>query len=202
MKIFKGYRLGAVLATIILVMFFVVSWFFQDQNYYKTSLFINAYVLPPIFVFLTLMGMMYQKKLQKGIYTFKEGFRFAFPNQFLGGTFALVCIVFYLNVLDTDTRDVFNYQLYDALYQQQLKEFHEADVIELPGKTKEESIEIAKSVIDNLKDIRDNLSDNVFALNNAKLWALYLSMNAFYIFNSVFLSMFLKTPKSRDKHGE
>ncbi len=191
----KNYRLGAILAILVIVMFLIVNTFFVNENYYQTVNFMNSFVIPPIFVFLTLMGLMYVKRQNKGQLTFKQGFTFSYLNQFIGGMLALAFILIYMNLIRPSTRDVFNYQLFDELYKQQVKEYEEEGVIELPGLTKEESEQQAQAVIANLKDKRDTLSENVIALNNGKFWAMVFAINLFYIFNSVFLSMFFKTPK-------
>ncbi len=191
----KNYKLGAILATLVIVMFLIVSNFFVNENYYNNVKFVNSFVIPSLFVFLTLMGLIYYKKQNKGKLSFKQGFTFCYLNQFIGGMLSLAFILFYMNLISPSTRDIFNYQLFDTLAKQQEKEVEESGVIELPGLTKEESEQQAQAVIANLKSKRDTLSENVLSITNGKFWAMVFAINLFYIFNSVFLSLFFKTPK-------
>lgn len=194
MKQLKNYKLGLVLATVVIIMFLVVSLFFLNTNYYKTSLFLNAYVLPPVFVILTLMALLYYKK-QKGYLRFKDGFTFCYLNQLIGGALSLTFILVYMNVISQETRDIFNFQFYNTQYEEALNELEISDLSEFQPKDDEEKDQ--KALLENIKHLRD-IKDNIFSFfNNGNhiLLMLVFGMNLFYIINSVFLSMFFKTSK-------
>ncbi len=158
-------------------------------------MFLNAYALPPIFVLLTLMGLLQLKKKQKGWLKFKQSFRYCYLNQLIGGTASMIFILLYMNVVSTETRDIFNYQLWDTWYTHAQEELMGEDAVALPNVSQEDSNTSAKGILSEIKNRRDNLSENVFSLSNSTFWGFFLSMNMFYILNSVFLSLFFKTPK-------
>ncbi len=193
----QQYRLGTILALVVILMFLIVSWFFVDDNYFNTSLFINAYALPPIFVLLTLMGLLQLKKKQNGWLKFRKGFKYCYLNQLIGGVLSLGFILLYMNLISPETRDVFNYQFLDTWYEQAKEELQEVDQLEEPESTEKEREERTTEILEMLKEKRDTLSDNLFSLSNPKFWTIFLGMNLFYVLNSVFLSMFFKTTKQR-----
>lgn len=193
MNFSKKYTLGLVLAAVVITMFLIVSIFFCNNEYYNTTKFINSFILPPIFVFSTLWALLKLKAKNNNQLSFKNAFTYAYFNQLIGGFLSLGFIVFYMNIISPETQNIFIYQMYDELYQQQVKEIEEVGVVQLPDMTKEESQIQAQNIVDNLKEIRDTQSDRVFSLTNPKLWLLFFGMNFFYALNSVFLSLFLRT---------
>lgn len=197
MSFFNNYKLGVGLALIIILMFLIVSIFFCNQHYFKTSLLINGFVLPALFTFSVLWALLQLKKQNNGQLSFKKAFTFSYINQLIGGFLSLGFILVYMNFISPETKDIFNYQYLNENYQKFKEEALNSDTLQFEGLSQEESQVRAAKILDYLKQTRDELSKDFFSFSESQIWGVIFGMNMFYLLNSLFLSLFLKTNTKR-----
>ena len=186
-------RLGIVLFILTMLVFFGVYFFFSGVNYFDISLKVNAFLLPILYTAVAFYSV-YSFWKKQGFITFKEAFRNAFIPMFTGGLLSLLSIFAFLNFVDTDAKDLLNYQYVQRQKSELDKEYqgakkilkHKEDVEELEKKYKERLESFAP---DQLKD-KDMLTWRHFS---GYFGAIFI----FYLVISLFFGAFFKTRSAR-----
>ena len=102
------FTLGIALFGATMLIFFVVYFFFSGINYFETSMVTNAFILPILYAataFWSVKSAWNSRRLN-----FKEAFKRAFIPMFVGGFLSVISIFVFFNYVDTDARDLINYQ--------------------------------------------------------------------------------------------
>ncbi len=188
-------RVAIFLSTLVILMFLIHTIFFINHNYYLASVIINGFALPAIFVTIIIFHLLQIKKQTKSL-SFKEAFKNSYLPQLLAGIISISFIFTYFNYIDTDSRNVFNYQRANLNYQNAKKEIESQDSQGFKNMTKEQSKIQAEKVLSSLKEIRDKNSINFFSFKENFFIAFLFAVNVFYIIISLFLSLFLRTNTS------
>ncbi len=184
---------GAILFIITMLLFFVVYYFFSGVDYFIISMKVNSFVLPILYCVFAFISV-YSFWKFNGSITFKEAFRRAFIPMFFGGVLSMASIFAFLNFVDTDAKDLLNYQYIqrqkselDTEYQSAKKILkHKEDVQELETKYQER---LQSFTPEQLKG-KDMLSMNKFSVY-------FAAVLIFYVVISLFFGAFFKTRSAR-----
>lgn len=189
-----SFKYGFLLFGITMLLFFVVYYFFANQNYWDISVTINSFVLPIIYGIMAFISVFIMRK-RLGEITFPQAFAQSFYTLFVGGLLSLLSIFAYLNYGDTQARDLLNYQFVET----QAKKLEEARVEQLE---KSENLKDAGKM-DDVKENYKNYKIGIEAAKNNKtnffsfkyLSALFGVILLFYVFLSIAIAAFLKNKK-------
>lgn len=183
---------GLILFALVMILFFGVYFFFLDEDYYLTSMKINAFVLPTLFVGVGLASIIFYKK-EKGAVTFREAFRKIFTPMFIGGFLSLTAIFIFLNYVDTDAKQVLNYQFVEqnrlGLEEVYLKE---KQALKDPEKIKE----LERDYQIQMKSFSDEMVQDKDMLTLEHFVKYYFpAILVFYLLVSLFLAVFFRTKR-------
>ncbi|WP_080779361.1 DUF4199 domain-containing protein [Chryseobacterium phocaeense] len=181
--------LGIILFIATMIIFFVAYYFFSGINYFDTSLKINAFVLPVLYVgaaFWSVKSFWNKNR----IVTFKDAFSRAFVPMFIGGILSIFSIYAFLNFVDPDAKKLLNYQYVqrqktelDTEYQSARKIMkHQKDIDELDKKYKERLPSFSPEAIKG----KDMLTASHFS-------GYFAAILIFYVVLSVFFGAFFRT---------
>jgi len=135
--------LGILLYAATMLIFFVVYFLFSGVEYFDTSLKVNAFVLPIFYALVAFWSV--KSRWNKYRMGFREAFKRAFVPMFVGGILSIVSIFSFLNFIDTDAKDLLNYQYVQRQKSELDKEYlsakkilkHQKDIDELEQKYQE-----------------------------------------------------------------
>ena len=128
--------LGLVLFGATMLIFFTVYFFFSGVNYFETSMIANAFILPIFYAGVAFWSVKSEWNVRK--LGFKDGFKRAFMPMFLGGFFSVISIFIFLNYVDTDAKDLLNYQFVQT-NKNKLEQTYKEEIARLKdGKEKEQ----------------------------------------------------------------
>lgn len=183
---------GVILGIIVIVLFLIHTIFFLDFYYVKLAIIINSFLLPAIFAAYCILYLFGLKKRHNNILSFRTAFKQAYLTQVIAGIISISFIFIYFNYIDTESRDVFNYQRADINYQNAKKDIEASGDQGFKNLTKEQSKVQAEKTLSTLKEIRDNKTVNFFSFQDSFFIGFIFSVNFFYIIISLFLSLFLR----------
>ena len=174
--------LGIILYVITMLIFFAI-YFISGVDYFNNSLIANAFVLPLLYcVFAYLSVNSYWKS--KGIISFKDAFSKAFTPMFVGGFLSVVSMFVFLNFIDTDAKDLLNYQYVERQKAELNKEYESAKQV-LAKKEDIEELEIKyrqriqSFEPERVKD-KDMLTFRLFSSYFAAILIFYLILSLFF----------------------
>lgn len=174
--------LGIILYVITMLIFFAI-YFISGVDYFNNSLIANAFVLPLLYcVFAYLSVNSYWKS--KGIISFKDAFSKAFTPMFVGGFLSVVSMFVFLNFVDSDAKDLLNYQYVERQKAELNKEYESAkqvfakkeDIEELEIKYRQR---IQSFEPERVKD-KDMLTFRLFSSYFAAILIFYLILSLFF----------------------
>lgn len=101
--------IGIVLFISTMVIYFALYFFGMNTEYFNNSLLINAFLLPAVYLAGAFISVNSVRKagIRMG---FREAFGRAFKPMFIGGLLSVISIFVFLNAVDTDAKDLLNYQ--------------------------------------------------------------------------------------------
>ncbi|MDF0720219.1 DUF4199 domain-containing protein [Kaistella sp. PBT33-4] len=174
--------LGIILFVITMLLFFTV-YLISGVDYFNNSLIVNAFVLPLLYcIFAYLSVNSYWKS--KGTISFKEAFSKAFTPMFVGGFLSVVSMFVFLNFVDTDAKDLLNYQYVERQKAELNKEYESAKQV-LAKKEDIEELEIKyrqriqSFEPERVKD-KDMLTFRLFSSYFAAILIFYLILSLFF----------------------
>lgn len=188
-------KTGFLLAILVIIMFLIHTIFFINSQYYLTSIIINGFILPAIFVAVIIFHLLQIKKENQSL-SFRKAFKNSYLPQLLGGIISISFIFIYFNYVDIESRNIFNYQRADLNYQNAKKEIESPENQGFKNMTKEQSKIQGEKLLTSLKEIRDKNTINFFSFKENLFIAFLFATNVFYIIISLFLSLFLRTNTS------
>lgn len=121
------YEVGLVLFAATMLIFFGMYFFGMNTEYFSNSMLVNAFILPVVYV----AGAYYSVYLIKkqGIpMGFTEVFGRAFKPMFVGGILSVAAIFSFLNFVDTDAKDLLNFQYIERQKLELDKEYEKAKI--------------------------------------------------------------------------
>lgn len=182
-------NLGLILFAITMVIFFIVFYFFGGSQYYEVTLKVNSFILPILYCGVAFFSVRDFWKNHSEV-RFKEAYKRAFVPMFVGGILSFIGIFIFLNFVNTDAKDLLNYQYVERQKQELNKEYKDAVVF---VKDDTERKELDKKYQDRLKAFapeqvqkKDMLSFNYFA-------GYFAVILIFYVILSFFFGSFFRT---------
>lgn len=112
--------------------FFAVYYFGFNEEYYRTTMKMNSFFLPFVFVLGAYISIMQLKKRQK-LLGFREVFRAAFYPMLIGGFLTFIFAFIFLNHVDTAARDVLNVQYVESFKSALNEDYQTAKKVLKPG---------------------------------------------------------------------
>lgn len=184
------FSTGLVLAVMIIALFFIVYMFFRDENYYRLSIVMNAFVLP---LLLGIGGFISVKKLLKqgGFLTFKMVYRQAFIPIFVGGTVALFFIFSFINYVDKDVKIILNQQYIESFRQSLEEEYEKAKQIVKPNS--QEDKELETKYAEGKVRIAEKINRNEDMFSGKYFMYIYAGYCAFFLIISLFFASFFRS---------
>ena len=187
------YAVGFVMFIAIAIAFFITNIFFRDVNYYRTSIMLSSFLAPLIYAIGAFVSVTSYSRFKK-ILNFKEAFGRAFLPMFFGGALSVFSIFLYINYVDTDTKDLLNFQYIESYKTSLEDEYSKAkqlikpdspELVETEKKYKEAKIRIDEKV---------KSKDDMFTAR----YFLYVFAGycAYFLVLSVFFGSFFRTRKS------
>ncbi|UOE39475.1 MULTISPECIES: DUF4199 domain-containing protein [Chryseobacterium] len=183
--------LGILLYAATMIVFFVVYFFFSGVNYFDISLKANAFVLPVIYAVTAFWSV--KSRWNTHRMGFREAFKRAFIPMFLGGLLSVASIFVFLNYVDTDAKQLLNYQYVTRQKAELDKEYdsakkilkHQKDIDELEEKYKEGLQRFDPKIIKG----KDMLTASHFS-------GYFAAILIFYVVLSLFFGAFFRTKKT------
>lgn len=185
--------IGIYLLIITLIIFFATYYFFYGVHYFDISIKVISFLLPLLYCAAAFWSVYSNWKSAKSI-DFRTAFRRAFVPMFIGGFFSFFSIFIFLNFIDTDAKNLLNYQYLERQKKELDTEYykakkilkHEQDQQELDQKYKErlQSFELQKS------KGKDMLTFSHFA-------AYFAAILLFYMIISLFFGAFFRSRSAR-----
>lgn len=114
------YVVGVMAFIAMMIAFFITNIFFRDVHYYRTTIILSSFLAPLIYAIAAFVSVTTYSRFKK-ILNFKEAFGRAFMPMFVGGALSLFSIFIYIHYVDTDTKDLLNYQYIES-YKSSLEE--------------------------------------------------------------------------------
>lgn len=184
------YVIGLVIFILIMIAFFTTNIFFRNVDYYKNSIIISAFLLP----FLFAVGAYYSVTTfsrWKKVISFKEVYGRAFIPMFVAGFLSIGTIFTYMTYVDTDTKDLLNFQYIESYKNSLEEEYAQAKKIIKPNT--QEMKELEEKYAEGKQRIAHKIAKNedMFAFKYfAYIFAGYC---VYFLILSVFFGAFFRT---------
>lgn len=184
------YVIGLMMFIAVMIAFFVTNIFFRDVQYYRNSIMLSSFLLPFIFAVGAFFSVTSYSKFKKKI-SFKEAYGRAFIPMFVGGALSIFSIFSYINYVDTDTKDLLNYQYIESYKNSLEEEYGRAKKVLKPQTAEMEDLEkkYAEGKIRVAEKIRKN-EDMFSAQYFAYIFAGYC---IYFLILSLFFGSFFRT---------
>lgn len=185
--------IGLFLYAAVMGLFFMVYYVFMNENYFNTTMIFNSFVLPTLFIGTALVSIIRYKREKKTV-LFRQAFQRVFVPMFIGGFLSLASIFLFLNYLDTDAKDVLNYQFVER-NKKGLQEVYLKEKKALKDSKKLEELELDYQI--QMQSFSNEMvkGKDVFTFQYFITYYFPFIL-AFYLIISLFLSAFFRTRKS------
>lgn len=185
------FTLGMALFGATMLIFFVVYFFFSGINYFETSMVTNSFILPILYAataFWSVKSAWNSRRLN-----FKEAFKRAFIPMFVGGFFSVISICIFFNYIDTDARDLLNYQFVQT-NKSKLDQTYKENITTL--KSEKEKEKITKEYQTNLQAFETSQVKGKNMLTANHFSGYFAAILIFYLVLSLFFGAFFRTKSS------
>ena len=184
------YQTGFLLAAVILLIYFITLYFFQDVHFYRNSILINAFLLPTLFA-VAAIGSVVTYKNFKGNISFREAFGRAFLPIFTAGLISLSVIFVYITYINPETKVLLNHQYIESYQNGLEEEYAKAKSMVRPGSG--EAIELEKKYAEGKLRIaaKKDAQEDMFSLRYFLM--VFAGYNVFFLLLSLILSSFYRT---------
>lgn len=173
-------------------LFFIVYFFFLDENYFNITMIINSFVLPTLFIGTSVTSLIFYKRSEGKIY-FRKAFQRVFTPMFIGGFLSLSSIFVFLNYIDTDAKDVLNHQFVER-NKQELENVYQKEKNALKDAKKLEELE--KDYKIQLQSFSKDMTKDKDMFQLEYFVKYYFpAIIVFYLIISLFLSTFFKSKR-------
>jgi len=186
---------GLALFVLNILAFLMVYYFFMDVNYWNTSMKVNSFVLPFLYTIVGFLSVYWYRNFL-GRITFYKAFRQAFVTVFLGGFLSVLSIFIFLNYVDTDARDILNYQYVELELRNLDTKYHKIknEITDNGDKNKLEELDKNYLEAKHAREMAMKERRNYFSFSF--LSTIFGVFVLFYILLSVVVASFLKNKKS------
>lgn len=183
----NGVGLMLYLAT--MVIFFGMYFFGMNTEYFNNSLLLNAFLLPIVYVAGSYYSVNSLKKT--GVHMgFTDVFGRAFKPMFLGGFLSVLTMFAFLNFVDTDAKDLLNYQYLDRQKTELTNEYTKAKI----GMVHEEDkIELEKNYQNRLQSFSPEMIKDKDMFSFRQFTYYFGGIMVFYVILSVFFASFFRS---------
>lgn len=184
---------GVIISLIIIGVFFFTYFFLKNENYYKTSIMLNAFLVPFV---LGLGGFLSVRKLTRntGFFTFRMVYKHAFVPIFVGGTLSLFFIFAFLNYGDRATKALLNEQYIESYKNSLEDEYASAKKIVKPNS--DEDKELEEKYAQAKVRIADKISKNEDMFSGQYFMYIYAGYCAYFLILSLFFASFFRSRRS------
>lgn len=184
------YTTGFLIFIVIMVAFLGTYLFFMDQNYYRTSISLSAFLLPLIFAIGAFLSVQAFVKNRARV-SFKEAYGRAFIPMFVGGLLSIGSIYIFINYIDKHTKDLLNYQYIESFERSLDEEYHKGTNVFKPDSPEMKDIEAkyqqGKERIENKR----RLKEDMFSLKY--FGYVFAGFCAYFLLLSLFFGSFFRT---------
>lgn len=187
------YAVGFVAFIVIMIAFFVTNIFFRDVNYYRTSIVLNAFLVPLVLAIGAFFSVTAYSRYKKEI-SFKEAFGRAFLPMFVGGLFSVLSIFIYISYVDKDTKDLLNYQYIESYKRSLEEEYSKAKQITKPNSPEMQDLEKNYNEAKIRIKAKEDKNEDMFSIKY--FGYVFAGFCAFFIILSVFFGSFFRTRRA------
>lgn len=180
--------LGFILFGVTMLIFFVVYYFFSGINYFETTLSVNAFVLPALYTLTAFWSV--KSHWNKHKMGFRESFKRAFQPMFIGGFLSVVSIFVFLNFVDTDAKNLLNYQFVERNKSELVKTYN-AEKSRL--KSEKEIEELDKDYNKSIQSFNKEQVKGKDMLTASHFSGYFAAILIFYLVLSLFFGAFFRT---------
>lgn len=184
------YAVGFVAFIVIMIAFFVTNIFFRDVNYYRTSIVLNAFLVPLVLAIGAFFSVTTYSRYKKEI-TFKEAFGRAFLPMFVGGLLSVITIFVYITYVDKDTKDLLNYQYIESYERSLEEEYAKAKQITKPNSAEMTELESNYKQAKIRIKAKEDKKEDMFSLQYFAY--VFAGFCAFFLILSLFFGSFFRT---------
>lgn len=186
----NAYVVGFMIFVAIILAFFITNIFFQDVNYYKNSIMLNAFLVPLIFAVGAFLSVTTYSRWKKKL-NFKEAYGRAFIPMFIGGLFSVITIFLYITYFDKDTKDLLNYQYIESYKNSLEDEYTKAKQIIKPDS--EDMKEVERKYAEAKIRIQEKVKKNEDMFSLKYFAYVFAGFNAYFLILSLFFGSFFRT---------
>ncbi|MBF8456428.1 DUF4199 domain-containing protein [Kaistella sp. G5-32] len=183
------YGVGFALYGATMLLFFGMYFFGMNTEYFSNSLLMNAFLLPLVFVAGAYFSVYSVKK--KGIpMGFQEVFGRTFKPMFVGGILSVITMFLFLNFVDTDAKDLLNYQYIERQKTELNNEYEKAKI---GMKDAEQKQELEKNYQNRLQSFSPEMIKGKDMFSFRQFTYYFGAIMAFYVILSVFFASFFRS---------
>lgn len=186
------FTLGIALFGATMLIFFIVYFFFSGVNYFETSMVVNAFILPIFYAGTAFWSV--KTAWNKFQLNFKDAFKRAFVPMFVGGFLSIICIFAFFNYVDTNAKDLVNYQFVQT-NKKKLDDTYKAEKSRL--KTEKEIQDLEKDYQNNLQSFNNDQVKGKDMLTARHFLGYFAAILIFYLVLSLFFGAFFRTRTSQ-----
>lgn len=181
--------LGFILFLLTMLIFFITYFFFSGVNYFETSLKINAFVLPFLYVGIAFWSVKSYWNANR-VVGFRTAFKRAFIPMFIGGILSVFSIFLFLNFGDSAAKDLLNYQYVTQQKSELDSEYSKAKKM---LKNEEEIADLEKKYQERLQSFAPDKVKGKDMLTFSHFSGYFAAILIFYLVISLFFGAFFKT---------
>lgn len=181
--------LGFILFLLTMVMFFVTYFFFSGVNYYDTTLKMNSFVLPFLYVLAAFWSVKSYWN-NNSVVGFRTAFKRAFMPMFIGGLLSMLSIFAFLNFGDTAAKDLLNYQYVTQQKSELDNEYNKAKKL---LKDERDIADLEKKYQERIQSFSPELVKDKDMLTFSHFSGYFAAILIFYLVISLFFGAFFKT---------
>lgn len=187
------YAIGCVTFIVIMIAFFITNIFFRDVSYYRTTIVLSSFLAPLVYAIGAFISVTTYSRHKK-VLNFKEAYGRAFMPMFVGGFLSIVSIFAYINYVDTDTKDLLNYQYIESYKTSLEDEYTKATKVLKPDSDEMKEVNEKYKVSKIRIAEKEKSNDDMFT---AKYFAyVFAGYCAFFIILSLFFGSFFRTRRT------
>ena len=183
------YSIGFVLFVATMVVFLGMYFFGMNTEYFNNSLLLNAFLMPVIYLAGAYISVNSLRKA--GIrMVFREAFGRAFKPMFFGGFLSVIAMFLFLNFVDSDAKDLLNYQYIERQKTELDAEYNKAKQF---VKTPEEKAELETKYQERKQSFTPEMIKGKDMFNFRQFTYYFAAILVFYVILSTFFASFFRS---------
>lgn len=178
--ILKGFFLGVIFICIFLLLYY----FKNSKNYFRCNFIVVCFILPILNVLFLVYYLISIQHISFKLLFF-DYVKITYLMQLIAAIVSVGFVYIFMNFIDIKTKNIFNYQRSDIVYQNAKIEFNKEKHNIFNTNLKKQII-----ILDNLKVIRDKKLIDFFSFNEKLFIFFIFFINVYFLLLSLFLSLF------------